>query len=197
MNQAQSNESLREHAKPLPIVAADHRTAALLIAASDTIAALDVKIAELQTQLDELPAQETAVSEDRTKSPADVRAALAVLKDRATDLRLEMKRLEGDKAKAFSEAVALFPKCAPLVAGHFSGLYQAEKSKAVAALAPFFTVGAPITPESIADDLPTVSVARSHAAYALERVKGENPEETFQKYVEVIKEFGLHQPQAA
>jgi hypothetical protein len=84
-----------------------------------------------------------------------------------------------------------------LVSGYFHGLYEAQKAKAVAALAPFFTAGANTTPERVADELPTVDVARTHALYALQRVKGESPEETLMKFVETIKEFGLDKPQAA
>lgn len=196
MSQAQSLESLRAHATA-PVIVVDYRAAKLLLATAESIQALDVKIASLQSQLDELPAQETAISEDRTKSPADVRVALVALKDHANDLRFEQKRLGADRAEAFAKAVALFPQCELLVQRYFSGLYESEKSKAVTAVAPFFTVGASTTPERIAAELPTVAQAQTHALYARERVKGESPEETLAKYIEVIKEFGLHKPQAA
>lgn len=196
MNQSQSEASLREHATHKPVTG-DHRAAAALLAAAATIAGLDAQIAELQSQLDKIPALEAALSEDRTKSPAEVRAGLVGIKDQASDLRFQQKRLLDDKTKAFAEAVALFPKCAPLVAGYFSGLYEAERARAVAAIKPFFTVGAATTPERVADDLPTVDAARTNALYSLERVKGEDADATFRKYCEVIAEFGMDKPQAS
>lgn len=196
MNQAQSLESLQAHAAHKP-VSGDHNAAASLLAAAKSITGFDSRIAELQSQRDELPAQEAALAADRSKSPAAVRAGLAVIKDRNSDLRFEQNRLEDDKAKTFSEAFALLPKCQPLISGYFNRLYQAQKAKAVSALAPFFAVGATTTPDQVADDLPTVRAAYLCAIYSLERVHGENAEETFQKYCEVIAEFGLDKPQAA
>jgi hypothetical protein len=196
MSTAQSVESLREHAAHKPI-SGDRQSAAAILAAAKTITGLEAQIAEIQVQIDAIPAQEAAIVDDRSKSPADVRAELAVLSDRKSDLRLQQKRLEDDKANKFAEAVALLPQCAPLVAGYFAGIYEAQRAKAVAAVAPFFAPGASVTPESIADELPTVAQARTNAAYALERVKGENPQEVFRKYVEVITEFGLDKSPAA
>lgn len=165
--------------------------AAAILLTGAAIQSLDRQIAELQTKLDELPAQETAIAEDRTKAPAEVRAGLAALQDRASDLKFAQKRLAGDRANTLSGAVALFPQCVQLVANHFSARYETEKQKALTALAPFFE-GSTDSPTQALDYLPSLKLAATHAAWCLERVKGENPEDTLGKYVAVIQEFQLH-----
>jgi hypothetical protein len=187
---------MNKTANPLATISAGREDAALLLEKFASKQALDLKIAELQTQLDEIPAQEAAIAADRSKSPADVRAALTVLRDQASNRRFEQKRLGSDRAKVFTEAAALFPQCRLLVGNYFNGLYQAEQAKAVAAVTPFFIVGASITPESMVAGLPTVSAARTKALNTIERINGESPERTLELLADIIEEFGLHKAQA-
>ncbi len=196
LSTAQAVEHLNETHKPKPSAAVPIDTAAVLIAALTSIQSLDHKIAELQIQLDQFPALEADLANDRTKPPAEIRAGLTALRDQAFDLKVEQKRLADDRAKILAGAVARFPAGRQLVSAHFNGLYQAEKAKALAAVAPFF-VGSTAHAPQMLDHLPSVSLAATHAAYSQERVKGESPEDTLIKFVAVIKECGLHEPQAA
>ena len=195
MSQAQSLEALRERDKPQPALVIAEDTALRLITALESIQAIDLKITELQSQLDELPAKETAISEDRTKTPAEVRAGVAALKDNASDLKVEQKRLGEDKAKTVSDAARLFPQGRMIVSNYFSRLYENEKQKALTALAPFF-VGATAVAEPVLEYLPSVKLAATHAANCHYRVTGGNPEETLAMLAHVITEFGLHKTQA-
>lgn len=196
MSTAQAVEHLNETHKPKPAAAVPSNTAAVLVAALESIQSLDHKIAELQIQLDQFPALESDLAADRSKSPAEIRAGLTELRDRASDLNVHQKRLAEDRAKILASAVTRFPAGRQLVSAHFNGLLEAEKAKALAAVAPFF-VGSTDHAPNILDRLPSVKLAATLAQYSHHRVAGENPEETLGKFVATFKECGLDQPPTA
>ena len=195
MSTAQSIEHLKAMAKPAPAVQVRKDTAKFLVAALATIQALDGKTAELQTRIDQFPTLEAAIVDDRTKSPADIRAGLTALRDQASDLRIESKRLSEDRAAALAAATARFPEGQQMISAHFNALHEAMKLKALAAVAPFF-VGSTAHIPHILEHLPAVEAAKTQAMWCQERVKGESYEEILCKFVETINDCGLIKPSA-
>lgn len=170
--------------------------AAAFLEAGAAIQSLDLQLAELQAQLDELPARETAVADDRTKTPAAARTELQALRDEKTDLTLALKRLEKDCNDVITKAKTLYLEVYGLLARRLQQLFETERSRAIQAITPFFYHECAASPEHFADELPTVVRAGHRRAGTEGYLKRETWPETLAATCATIKEFQLHETPA-